>query len=98
MPMRGGIPERKLKPLWDAIDHRQYKSAMKLVTGLLAKHTDSAYLFALKALILEKLGKLDEALELALRAKAANPLDDLTLNTLQTVFQRLNIGRCHSPF
>lgn len=43
--MRGGIPERKLKPLWDAIDHRQYKSAMKLVTGLLAKHTDSAYLF-----------------------------------------------------
>lgn len=91
MPMRGGIPERKLKPLWDAIDHRQYKSAMKLVTGLLAKHTDSAYLFALKALILEKLGKLDEALELALRAKAANPLDDLTLNTLQTVFQRLNM-------
>ena len=46
---------------------------------------------ALKALILEKLGKLEEATELALRAKAANPLDDLTLNTLQTVFQRLNM-------
>lgn len=45
MSTRGGIPERKLKPLWDAIDHRQYKSAMKLVSGLLTKHADSAYLF-----------------------------------------------------
>jgi hypothetical protein len=45
----------------------------------------------LKALILEKLGKLEEASELALRAKSANPLDDVTLNTLQTVFQRLNM-------
>lgn len=46
---------------------------------------------ALKALILEKLGKLEEASEIALRAKSANPLDDITLNTLQTVFQRLNM-------
>lgn len=46
---------------------------------------------ALKALILEKLGKVEEASELALRAKAANPLDDITLNTLQTVFQRLKM-------
>lgn len=120
MATRGGIPERKLKPLWDAIDHRQYKPAMKLVTGLLTKHADSPYLFvsflnvigidcfssfsipvceqtavvelqALKALILEKLGKVEEASELALRAKAANPVDDITLNTLQSVFQRLNM-------
>lgn len=46
---------------------------------------------ALKALILEKLGKQEEASELALRAKSVNPVDDITLNTLQTVFQRLNM-------
>lgn len=45
---------------------------------------------SLKALVLEKLGKTDEASALALRAKATNPSDDITLTTLQTVFQRLN--------
>ncbi|KAG0563622.1 hypothetical protein KC19_8G046000 [Ceratodon purpureus] len=91
MATRGGIPERKLKPLWDAIDHRQFKPALKLASQLQQKHPDSPYLFALKALILEKLGKVDEASELALRAKSFNPLDDITLNTLQTVLQRLNM-------
>lgn len=44
MAGRAGIAERRLKPLWDAIDHRQYKPALKLATGLIAKHPDSAYL------------------------------------------------------
>lgn len=51
---------------------------------------------ALKALILERMGKPDEALSVCLNAKEllyANDsllMDDLTLSTLQIVFQRLD--------
>lgn len=51
---------------------------------------------ALKALILERMGKLEEALSVCINAKELlykNDLiliDDLTLSTLQIVFQRLD--------
>jgi predicted Zn-dependent protease len=90
MAGRAGIAERRLKPLWDAIDHRQYKPALKLATGLIAKHPDSAYLLALKALVLERLGKDEEAADLCEQAKASGPVDEFTLTTLQLVFQRLH--------
>lgn len=51
---------------------------------------------ALKALILERIGKCDEALSVCLNAKEllyTNDcmfIDDLTLSTLQIVFQRLD--------
>lgn len=90
IPMAGGIAERRIRPLWDAIDSRQYKNALKLATSLLTKHPDSPYILSLKALVLERMGKPDEALPLCLNAKDANPVDDLTLSTLQIVFQRLD--------
>lgn len=40
---KGTITERRLRPLWYAIDTRNYKSALKLATALLAKHPDSTY-------------------------------------------------------
>ncbi|CAJ1960492.1 unnamed protein product [Sphenostylis stenocarpa] len=92
----GGIPERKVRPIWDAIDSRQFKNALKHVTTLLAKHPSSPYAYALKALVLERMGKPDEAFTVALDAKDLlylnEPLlmDDLTLSTLQIVFQRLD--------
>lgn len=51
---------------------------------------------ALKALILERMGKADEALSVCLSAKEllhtndSVLMDDLTLSTLQIVFQRLD--------
>ena len=36
--LAGGIPERKVRPIWDAIDSRQFKNALKHVSTLLAKH------------------------------------------------------------
>lgn len=90
IPMAGGIAERRIRPLWDAIDSRQYKNALKLATSLLTKHPDSPYILSLKALVLERMGKPDEALPLCLNAKDASPVDDLTLSTLQIVFQRLD--------
>jgi len=41
--LAGGIPERKVRPIWDAIDSRQFKNALKHVTTLLAKHPNSPY-------------------------------------------------------
>lgn len=85
-----------MRPIWDAVDSRQYKPALKLCTALLAKHPTSPYALALKALILERMGKPDEALSGALNAKELLysdnifHFDDLTLSTLQIVFQRLD--------
>ncbi|KAI7982573.1 N-terminal acetyltransferase B complex auxiliary subunit NAA25 [Camellia lanceoleosa] len=64
--MAGGIPERRVRPIWDAIDSRQFKNALKHSTALLAKYPNSPYALALKALILERMGKSDEALSVCL--------------------------------
>ncbi|KAG9455227.1 hypothetical protein H6P81_008131 [Aristolochia fimbriata] len=94
--MAGGIPERRVRPIWDAVDSRQFKAALKLSNALLTKCPNSPYAIALKALIVERLGKQDEAYTLCLSAKDqllssdALQIDDLTLNTLQIVFQRLD--------
>lgn len=94
--LAGGIPERRVRPIWDAIDSRQFKNALKLTTTLLSKYPNSPYAHALKALVMERMGKSDEALSICLHAKELlngnEPLlmDDLTLSTLQIVFQRLD--------
>ncbi|CAL5426932.1 unnamed protein product [Camellia sinensis] len=94
--MASGIPERRVRPIWDAIDSRQFKNALKHSTALLAKYPNSPYALALKALILERMGKSDEALSVCLNAKNllhtndSILIDDLTLSTLQIVFQRLD--------
>ncbi|XP_048420479.1 N-terminal acetyltransferase B complex auxiliary subunit NAA25 isoform X1 [Pyrus x bretschneideri] len=94
--LAGGIPERRVRPIWDAIDSRQFKNALKLVTALLSKYPNSPYCLALKALVLERMGKSDEAVSVCLSAKEllhSNDsvlMDDLTLSTLQIVFQRLD--------
>ncbi|KAK9279563.1 hypothetical protein L1049_013242 [Liquidambar formosana] len=94
--MAGGIPERRVRPIWDAIDSRQFKTALKSSATLLSKFPNSPYALALKALILERMGKSEEALSVCLRAKEllytndSILMDDLTLSTLQIVFQRLD--------
>ncbi|KAG2672979.1 hypothetical protein I3760_13G067800 [Carya illinoinensis] len=94
--LAGGIPERRVRPIWDAIDSRQFKNALKHSASLLAKYPNSPYALALKALILERMGKPEEALSVCLSAKEllykndTFLMDDLTLSTLQIVFQRLD--------
>ncbi|KAM1694979.1 hypothetical protein ACFXTN_026670 [Malus domestica] len=46
--LAGGIPERRVRPIWDAIDSRQFKTALKLVTGLLSKYPNSPTAWRLK--------------------------------------------------
>ncbi|XP_059290363.1 N-terminal acetyltransferase B complex auxiliary subunit NAA25 isoform X2 [Lycium ferocissimum] len=94
--LAGGIPERRVRPIWDAIDSRQFKNALKHCTTLLSKYPNSPYALALKALVLERMGKTEEAFSVCLNAKDllytndSVLIDDLTLSTLQIVFQRLD--------
>lgn len=94
--LAGGIPERRVRPIWDAIDSRQFKNALKHCTPLLSKYPNSPYALALKALVLERMGKAEEAFSVCLNAKEllytndSVLIDDLTLSTLQIVFQRLD--------
>ncbi|XP_049366983.1 N-terminal acetyltransferase B complex auxiliary subunit NAA25 [Solanum verrucosum] len=94
--LAGGIPERRVRPIWDAIDSRQFKNALKHCTTLLSKYPNSPYALALKALVLERMGKSEEAFSVSLNAKDllytndSLLIDDLTLSTLQIVFQRLD--------
>ncbi|MCO5596839.1 hypothetical protein L7F22_050909 [Adiantum nelumboides] len=83
------VAERRLRPLWDAIDSNNYKQALKLVNSRLTKDPDSVYLTVLKALVLERMEKAEEALALCEQAKASEPIDDLTLSALQIVYHRL---------
>lgn len=41
--LAGGIPERRVRPIWDAVDSRQYKAALKLSAALLQKYPKSPY-------------------------------------------------------
>ncbi|XP_008804153.1 N-terminal acetyltransferase B complex auxiliary subunit NAA25-like [Phoenix dactylifera] len=41
--LAGGIPEQRVRQIWDAFDSRQFKTAYKLAVGLLAKYPNSPY-------------------------------------------------------
>ncbi|KAI3732781.1 hypothetical protein L1987_63989 [Smallanthus sonchifolius] len=60
--MAGGIPERRVRPVWDAIDSRQLKNALKLSTALLSKYPNSSYALVFCGNGGEKLLQLAEGL------------------------------------
>eukprot|EP00930_Biecheleria_cincta_P050061 TRINITY_DN35243_c0_g1_i1.p1 TRINITY_DN35243_c0_g1~~TRINITY_DN35243_c0_g1_i1.p1 ORF type:complete len:1067 (-),score=254.97 TRINITY_DN35243_c0_g1_i1:13-3213(-) len=87
----------KLRSIYDALDHGNYKSAMKLCSSFLQKQPGHALCRALHAVALERNGRVDEAIQLcgetASAGASAAPgspasLDDTCLNTLQVVLRR----------
>ncbi|CAE8646338.1 unnamed protein product, partial [Polarella glacialis] len=87
----------KLKGIYDALDHANYKSALKLCSGFLQKLPGHALCRALHAVALERSGRRDEALQFCHETVAAGAtaevgsaasLDDTCLSTLQVVFRR----------
>ena len=50
----------KVRAVYEALDGRKHKQALKLLTPLLEKKPDSAQLRILKALALVRLGSRDE--------------------------------------
>eukprot|EP00215_Chloropicon_roscoffensis_P010076 CAMPEP_0196640346 /NCGR_PEP_ID=MMETSP1085-20130531/2648_1 /TAXON_ID=41879 ORGANISM="Pycnococcus sp, Strain CCMP1998" /NCGR_SAMPLE_ID=MMETSP1085 /ASSEMBLY_ACC=CAM_ASM_000807 /LENGTH=82 /DNA_ID=CAMNT_0041969515 /DNA_START=47 /DNA_END=291 /DNA_ORIENTATION=- len=63
MLMEGTGASRKLGPIYDALEHKQYKLAYKLAKQATQKYPKHLGLRALYAVTLERLGKVNEGLE-----------------------------------
>eukprot|EP00850_Spirogloea_muscicola_P011586 SM000072S21220 [mRNA] locus=s72:417372:423440:+ [translate_table: standard] len=97
--MADAVLERRLRPLYDAVESGNHKAALKLANTLLQKHGSSQHLKMLKALTLERMGKKEEALAVCLEVKAEVPRDLNVLGDLDQVLSRLgrldDVVECH---
>lgn len=79
------VRARKLQPIYNAIDSRNYKMALKLCAKKDLEKWDMVK--ALKAHALERTGRADEALDLCREVKARNPTDETLLTTICLTFK-----------
>ncbi|KAI9310584.1 N-acetyltransferase B complex non catalytic subunit-domain-containing protein [Dichotomocladium elegans] len=81
--------EKKVRPLYEAIDDGQNKQALQLANKLLKKNPDWPLVKALKALVLVRTDKDNEAAELCVQVKKTIPTDQATLLALTLAYQEL---------
>jgi hypothetical protein len=81
------IDERKLRPIYDALDNRNFKLSMKLLTSAISKEGNQPILMVLKALALQRSGHEIEGLALADEVKAGKPTEHAVLSTLRLVYK-----------
>ncbi|KAI9304004.1 N-acetyltransferase B complex non catalytic subunit-domain-containing protein [Cunninghamella echinulata] len=86
------LTEKKLRPLYDAIDEGQYKIGLQHANKLLKKSPNWGLVKALKAIILLRTGKEEEAKELCIEVKKGIPTDDTTLQTLTIAYKELGLN------
>jgi tetratricopeptide (TPR) repeat protein len=79
---------QKLRGIYDALDHSNYKNALKLCATLLKKEPTHALCKALNAVALERCGRREEALQSCDEALVGTGVDDTVLSTVQVVFKR----------
>lgn len=72
--MADDVRARKLQPIYNALDARNYKMAIKLCTKKDLERWDIVK--TLKAHALERLGKVEEALEVCAEVAAHKPTDE----------------------
>ncbi|EGZ13443.1 hypothetical protein PHYSODRAFT_514094 [Phytophthora sojae] len=80
---------RYVRPIYEAIDARQYKNAIKLCAHKRVAQLDIVQV--LKAHCLERTGRVDEALDICRRVQLKQPTDETLLNTMNLVFK---LGGC----
>ncbi|RIA93418.1 N-acetyltransferase B complex non catalytic subunit-domain-containing protein [Glomus cerebriforme] len=83
------VSERKVRPIYEAIEIANYKSALSQCNKLLKKQPEALILKALKALILERTGKAEEALQLCAQVKEKKPIDEAVLQAITMVYRSL---------
>ena len=102
--MAGIAIRRKLGPIYDSIETKNYKLAFKLAKQAQQKFPNSHVIKALYGVTLERLGKIDEALEVGRQVckemqesigtrtgeDAATVMDESVVNTLTIVFKAAN--------
>jgi len=79
--------ERKLRPVYDAIDCGNMKLALKSITAVVQKHPESDIAAALRAVVLQRSGKTEEALAAADQVASRTPTDEHVLQTLGLVWR-----------
>lgn len=79
------IMARYVRPIYEAIDNRQYRPAIKLCEHKRVAHLDIVRV--LKAHCLERIGRATEALDICRAVQRTKPLDDTLLNTMHLVFK-----------
>ncbi|KAG0036056.1 N-alpha-acetyltransferase 25, NatB auxiliary subunit [Podila clonocystis] len=79
--------EKKLRPIYDALEVGNYREGILLCTKALKRQSDFHAVKALKALALERSGKMNEALALCEEIQWAKPTDEATLRTLSMVLK-----------
>ena len=82
--------ERKVRPIYDALDARNYKLSLKLCAGVLQKPGPNHNLVrALKGVTLQRMGKMDEALAVCRDVAQQKPpeTDETVLSTMMIVYK-----------
>lgn len=82
--------QRKLKPIYDALDSGSYKTAIQTCNKLLKKQPQHEVIRALKALALLRANKAEEAIQLCDEILASKPTDDTVLGIMQHVLKHLD--------
>ena len=78
---------RKLRPIYEALDSRNFRGAVKLCNN--KQVAKLGLVRVLKAHALNQMGRSDEALALCNEVKAEDPTDEPTLSTMATVYRGL---------
>ncbi|CUA68104.1 Phagocyte signaling-impaired protein [Rhizoctonia solani] len=84
------MSDRKLQPIYEALDSANPKSALTLCNKALKKQPESVLIKSLKALALIRAGKLEECIALAEQLVASKPTDENVLSTLSHVLRALD--------
>ncbi|TYZ63149.1 hypothetical protein PybrP1_008232 [[Pythium] brassicae (nom. inval.)] len=79
------LMNRFVRPIYDAIDARQYKTALKHCAHKKVAHLDLVQV--LKAHCLERTGRRDEALAICRAVQRRQPTDETLLHTMSLVFK-----------
>lgn len=82
---------RKLEPIYELIDSRNNKGALKAIAQLLGKYPGLQIGRVLKGIVVQRMGRDDEGYSLCEEVRAEAPTDDTVLNTLSLFYR--NTGR-----
>lgn len=85
------VVERRLPAIYDALDSRNNKLALKLINSALQKQSKSQMLRALKAIALQRTGKDEEGLQLCEEVRREVPTDEQLLGTMTIFYRRANL-------
>jgi N-terminal acetyltransferase B complex non-catalytic subunit len=90
-PIDSASLHKKLEPIYEMIDNRNNKAALKAIQQLLSKYPSLQIARVLKGIVLQRSGKDSEGYTLCEEVRKEEPVDDTVLNTLQLFYK--NTGR-----